>query len=98
EAPLVEPPTYRGDHSGASSKQVSGLGIRHQVELAVPLTELDVLEPVVLVGRRAQALRKQGPAVESERELAALGHEDNPLGADDVAEVEPHEMLERFLP
>ena len=60
------------------------------------VAQLDVLEPVVLVGRRAQALGEQGPRVEAQRQLAALGGEDDPLGADDVAQVEPDQALERL--
>ena len=59
---------------------------------------LDVGQPVVLLGRRAQRLGQQLVALELERELAAAGAEDRAVGADQVAEVEREQALERLLP
>ena len=58
---------------------------------------LDVGQPVVLLGRRAQRLGQQLVALELERELAAAGAEDRAVGADQVAEVEREQALERLL-
>ena len=97
EAARVEPLADRGDDLRALAEQLAGLRVGDQVELAMAVAQLDVLEPVELVGRRAQALREQRPAVDPQRELAALGREDGPVGADDVAEVQPDQALERLL-
>ena len=71
EAGVVEEAPDRGDHLGARDEHGARLLAGHQVELAVAVAGLDVGEPVVLVGRRAQRLRQQREVVELERELAA---------------------------
>ena len=63
----------------------------------MPVAQLDVGEAVVLLGRRAQRLGEQRPAVDPQRELAALRPERDALDADQVPEVEPDEPLERLL-
>ena len=62
EAALVEPAPDGGDHLRAQDEQLARLLVRDQVELAVAVAGLDVLEPVVLLGRRAQRLGQQLPA------------------------------------
>jgi hypothetical protein len=93
EAALVEPRADGLDHPGAKLEQLPRLRVRHQVELSAPVAGLDILEAVVLVGRRAHRLGEQGPALYPQRELALLGLERHALDADDVPEVEPHELI-----
>ena len=62
EALGVEPLADRGDRQAPLAEQLAGLGVGDQVELAVAVAQLDVLDPVELVGRRAQALRQQRPS------------------------------------
>ena len=47
------------DHLARAAEQLAGLLVGDQVELAVAVARLHVLEAVELVGRRAQALRQQ---------------------------------------
>jgi hypothetical protein len=54
----------------------------------VAVARLHVVEPVVLVRRRAQRLREQRDRLGADRELAAARHVQMALGADDVADVE----------
>ena len=96
EATLVKPLANRRHDGGAPAEQLPRLGVRDQVELALPVAELRVLQPVVLVRRRPQALRQERPALEAKRQLAPLGREDGALGADDVTQVEADQALERL--
>ena len=50
------------------------------------------------VGRWAQCLGEQRALVDRERQLPALGHVDEALDADDVADVEVHDAVEPLLP
>jgi hypothetical protein len=63
-----------------------------QVDVALAVLLLGVGETVELVGQRAQALGEEAQPLHVDRQLAGLGLEQRPLGADDVAEVE---VLER---
>jgi hypothetical protein len=97
EAALVEPPAHRGDHLGAHDEQLARLLVGDEVELAVAVAQLDVLEPVALLGRRAQRLREHAEVLEAQRQLAAARAQDRALGTDQVAEVEVQQALEGFL-
>ena len=76
-----------------SDEQLARLLVGDQVELALAVALLDVGEPVVLVGRRAQRLGEQGPRVDPQRQLPAAGPERSALDADQVAEVESDQLL-----
>ena len=93
EAALVEPGADRGDDLGPRHEDLARVLVRDQVELAVAEAGLDVGQPVVLLGRRAQRLGQQLVALELQRELAAAGAEDRAVGADQVAEVEREQAL-----
>ncbi len=96
EAVLVEPATRLGDRAGAAGEGDAGLLVGEQVQLALAVTGLDVLEAVELVGRWPQALCQQAPVVDRQRELAAAPRRQRrPLDPDEVAEVEVDEQLER---
>ncbi len=98
EAALVEPAAHLADGAGAQGEEAAALLVGDQVELALAVAGLDVLEAVELVGRRAQALGEQAPAVDRQRELAAApGRQRRPLDADDVAEVEVDQQLVGLL-
>ena len=97
EVALVEPGADGGDDLRARHEELARLLVGDQVELAMAEARLDVGQPVVLLGRRAQRLGQQLVAVELERELAAAGAEDRAVGADQVAEVEREQALERLL-
>ncbi len=93
ESALVEEAPDRADQVGAPEEQLARLLVGDQVELAVPVALLDVGEPVVLVGRRAQGLRQQRPVVDAHRQLAAPRAERSAFDPHDVAEVEVDEPL-----
>ena len=99
EAVLVEPAADLADGAGAQGEEAAALLVGHQVELALPVAGLDILEAVELAGRRPQALRQQSPAVDRQRQLtAAPGRQSRPLDPDDVADVEVDEQLEGLGP
>ena len=87
---FVEPACgSRRRRAPASTNSSRPVLVGDQVELAVAVAGLDVLEPVELVRRRPQALGEQRPVVDPQRELAAAWcANDDPLRADDVAEVQ----------
>ncbi len=98
EAALVEPAAHLADRAGAQGEEAAALLVGDQVELALAVAGLDVLEAVELVGRRAQALGQQPPVVDRQRELAAApGRQRGALDADDVAEVEIDQQLVGLL-
>ena len=97
EALVVEEAADRGDDLRARDEDLAGLLVGHQVELAVAQARLGVRQPVVLLRRRAQRLRQQLPVVDLDRQLAAAGLEDRAVGAEQVAEVERDERVERLL-
>ncbi len=96
EAVLVERPAHGGDDLRAGDEQLAGLRVADQVELPAAEALLDVLEPGVLLGRRAQGLREHVVAVDPQRELPAPGHEDGAVDPDEIAEVELEQPLHRL--
>ena len=88
EAGVVELAADRGDDLRARDEQLARLLVGHQVELAAAVARLDVLQAVVLLGRRAQRLREHGEALDPQRHLAALRAHRGAVDADDVAEVD----------
>ena len=97
EALVVEEAADRRDDARARDEQLARLLVGDQVELALAVAGLDVLEAVVLLRRRAQRLGQQRPVLDLERQLAAAGAEDGAVDADQVAEVERDEPVERLL-
>ena len=71
EAALVEPAADGATTLRAQDEQLARLLVGDQVELAVAVAGLDVLEPVELLGRRAQRLGEQRPAGGPQGQLAA---------------------------
>ncbi len=62
--------------------------VGHQVELALAVARLDVGDPVEEVGRVAQRLRQQHALADADRQLAAFGHMEDAVDADQIADVE----------
>jgi hypothetical protein len=88
EAALVEPVPDRPHDLRAQDEQLAGLVVGDQVELAVAVARLDVLEPVVLLRDVAQRLGEQLPAGHEQAELTAARLERRAVDADQVADVE----------
>ena len=78
----------RGDDTRAQECVGARLLVREQVEVALPVASLDVLEPVVRVGQRPPDLRKQLELGHGQRRLAAPRASGNARRPDHVAEVE----------
>ena len=97
EAVVVERAAHRGDDPRARLEQGAHLGARDQVELTAAEARLDVGQPVVLVGRRAQRLGQHGEGGHPQRELAAARADRDAVDPDQVAEVEPDEQREAVL-
>ena len=97
KAPLVEPAAHRADDLRPQDEQLARLLVGHQVELAVAVAQLDVGEAVVLLGRWAQRLREHAEVLHAQRQLAAAGAQHAALCADQIAEVEAEQALERLL-
>ena len=92
EAVVVEVAAHGGDDLGARDEQLARLLVGHEVELPAAVARLDVLQAVVLLGRRAQRLREHGEVVDPQRDLAALRAQRGAVDADDVAEVDLREQ------
>ena len=81
----------------AGQEQLARLLVGDQVELALAVAHLGVRQAVVLLRRRAQRLGQQRPVVDLHRQLAPAGLEDGAVGADQVAEVERDQPVQRLL-
>ena len=92
EAGVVEKAAHGGHGLGPRDKQLARLLVGHEVELAAAIARLDVLQPVVLLGRRAQRLREHRERLDAQRDLAALRAQRGAVDADDVAEVDLREQ------
>ncbi len=96
-AALVHVVADRRQHLGAQLEDLARALVRHQVELALAVAGLGVGDAVEEVGRVAQRLGEQHALAHLDRELAALGHVEVALDADDVADVEVFDPVERLL-
>src|SRR5262245_23154995 len=88
EAPLVEATADRCEHPSADQEVRARLLVHQQVEVALPIARLDVLEAVEGVRERALDLREQLELVYGQRRLATACARWATGDADDVAEVE----------
>ena len=97
EAAPVEVAADGGDDAAARAEGVARLLVRHQVEVAAALAELDVGEAVELLGRGAQGLRDQLPRDRAHGRLARARAHGRPAHGHEVAEVEQLQALVRLL-
>ena len=81
------------DDPRARAEHVAARFVDDQVDIAPPIAQLGVGEPVPLVGQRPQRLHQQAQAVHAHRQLARLGAEQHAARADDVADVPALERL-----
>src|SRR5438067_6979742 len=98
ETALVEQAANRRDHPGPGAKHLPHLRVGDQVDVALPVADLDVFQAVPFLGQRAQGFREQLERVDLERDLSATGPEDRPGDAHDVADVEVGEAVELIVP
>ena len=71
EPVVVERAANRADDARARDEQGARLLVGDQVELAAAKARLDVAQPVIIIGRRAQGLGEQREGADAQRELAA---------------------------
>ena len=81
----------------AVDEHLAGVLACDQVELAPAVAGLDVAQPVMLVGRRAQRLGEDLKAVDAQRQLAAAAAQHRAVDADQIAEVERAQSREGLL-
>ena len=85
------------EHLAAHLEHPARVGIDDQIEIALAVADLDVLQPVPLLGQRHEALGEELERRRPDRQLVGLGAEQVPLDADEVAEVEQLEDREVAL-
>jgi len=98
ETALVEPAAHRGDRLRAQDEQVASLVVGDQVELAVAVARLCVLDSEVFLGHFPQALRQQLPVAHEQGQLTSPGLERSAVHADQVADIQGSQQLEGFAP
>ena len=84
----------RRDDAAAHLEDASRVRVDDQIEIALPIAGLDVLEAVPLLRQRQQALREELQRRRMDAELVGLRPEQVALDADPVAEVEQLEDAE----
>ncbi len=97
EAAVVEEAPHRRDRARAGDEAGAGVGIGHQLEVALAEPGLGVLQTGVLVRRGPQRLGQQRRRVDRHAQLAAPGARDRPAHPEDVPEVEVEERRHRLL-
>src|SRR5207244_303257 len=98
EAEVVEAAPEPGDDPRATPEDLADLGVGDQVQIALPVAGLDVLEAVPLLGQGPQSLAQKPEAAHLDADLAPPGPEHRPGDADQVAEVELREPPVLLLP
>ncbi len=88
EPPLVEDSPDRRDRPRPDQGVAARLLVHQQVEVALPVAELDVGQPVEGVGQRRVASREDLERVDLERRLAAARLRRRARDADDVTQVD----------
>ena len=94
EAARVEERADRGDRAGPHLEDAPAFRRHDQVEVALAVARLDVLQSVPLLGQRQMALGQKDQAAGPDGQLAGLRAEQVALDADVVAEIEQLEDLE----
>ena len=84
----------RGDHAAPSLEYPARFGVDHEIQIALAVPNLDVGQPVPLLGKGQQALREEVQPGRPDGQLVGLGAEQPPLDANPVAEIEQLEDLE----
>src|SRR5580700_488819 len=88
EASLVERRSQRANQPCTGGEVPALRGAAEQVEVALPVTSLLVLESMEFLGRRVQRLDQRRDRIDENTRLTALGASHRSGDPDDVAEVE----------
>src|SRR5881409_1893214 len=78
----------------AQQEDLADLGVDDQVDVALPVARLDVLEAVPLLGQRTQRLGQERERLHGQRELARARAEHPARDADEITDVEDAEERE----
>ena len=93
-AAAVEEPPEEADDRRPALEDLAGLGVHGQVEVALAVALLDVLEAVPLLRKRPEAFREKRQGTRLDRKLAGARPEELALDAQPVAEVQRAVELE----
>src|SRR2546428_625138 len=91
EAARVEERAQRRDEPAPQREGLAHLGIDHQVDVALAVARLDVLQAVPLLGQRAQRLGEELEVLDRHRQLALARPEQLAGDADEVTDIEVRE-------
>src|SRR5947207_647045 len=97
ETALVQQTADRGDDPGPRPKHRTDLRVCDEIDVALAVPDLDVLEPVPLFGEWPERLRQELKRLDLERDLTPLGPKDRAGDADDVPGVQVREARELLL-
>ena len=97
EAALVHEVANLADDRAALVKDLLDVVVGNEVEVALAVARLDVREPVPLGRERPQRLADDGELRRLKRDLLRARREHRPLHADEIAEVELLQHLERLV-
>src|SRR5437868_7749251 len=97
EATLRKELAHRRNDAAADLEDRARIRVDDQIEIALPVANLDVLQTVPLLRQRQQALGEELQLRRPDRQLVRLRPEEAPLHADPVAEVEQLVDLEIAL-
>jgi len=97
EVALVEQPAHGRDDPGPRPENLTHGRVGDQVDVALPVADLHVLQSVPFLGQRPQRLRQQLEGLDLECDLSTARLEDRPGGADDIAGIEIRETVELLL-
>jgi hypothetical protein len=96
ERAVVQKPPYPAHNPRARSEHVAHFRGRDEVQIALPISRLDVGEALKLIRQRQQRLGEHLELVHDDGQLALLRPLDRPARADDIAHVaQVHDALER---
>ena len=87
-AALDQPAAHRRDDAAAPPQSLAALRVHDQVEIALPVAQLDIGQPVILLGKRAQRLGQHRQMLGVDGQLAARRAPHEPLDADQIADIE----------
>ncbi len=96
-ATVIEEAANGAQYLGALHKDGAHIGVDEQVQIALAIAQLHILEAVILLRQREHGLGEEGDGVNVHRELAGAGAEEIAGDADVVAEVEQLVKLKGLL-
>lgn len=85
------------DDAGPLDEHLAHFGVHDEVHVALAIARLHVREAVELLGKRLERLGQEPDECGVEGELAGLGPERGAADADDVADIEGFERIERIV-